>query len=111
MLLSSYEALSLLLSLSTMLLASKIFSEIFTKLRMPGIIGQIISGVVIVQHLLATLCLIFFMAFSFIWVSQRRGVFRAYIIMLKLGLRLSYLILKQGKSIVVISFFSFKYLF
>ncbi len=106
--LSSYETLSLLLSLSIMLLASKIFSELFTKLRMPGIIGQIIAGIIIGPTLLGNIAPNFFS-----WLFPSSGYLKGVVflglifIMLKVGIEIELSsILKQGKSIVIISFFS-----
>ena len=97
--LSSYETLSLLLSLSIMLLASKIFSELFTKLRMPGIIGQIIAGIIIGPTLLGNIAPNFFS-----WLFPSSGYLKGVVflglifIMLKVGIEIELSsILKQGK--------------
>jgi Kef-type K+ transport system membrane component KefB len=41
------ELLHVLISLSVLLFAAKIFAEIFNKLRLPAVLGELIAGIII----------------------------------------------------------------
>ncbi|MGQ9842655.1 MAG: cation:proton antiporter domain-containing protein [Spirochaetota bacterium] len=108
MLLSSYETLVLLLSISIMLIGGKLFSELFIRLKLPPVIGQIIAGIIIGPTILGNI-----MPNFFSWLFPQSGnlypiIFLGLIfIMLKLGIEVDLsAIAKQGRSIVIVSFFS-----
>lgn len=91
-----------------MLIAGKLFSELFIRLKLPPVIGQIIAGIIIGPTILGNI-----MPNFFSWLFPQSGNFYSIIflglifIMLKLGIEVDLsAIAKQGRSIIIVSFFS-----
>jgi Na+:H+ antiporter len=41
------EAIHVLISLAVLLFAAKIFAEIFKKLRLPAVLGELVAGIIV----------------------------------------------------------------
>ena len=105
---SSNEILTLLVSISIMLTVAKVFSEFFTRFKMPAVIGQIIAGILLGPTFFGHLAPNFFT-----WLFPSTGYLRGIVflglifIMVKVGIEVELSsIFKQGKSIAAVSLFS-----